>query len=77
MAWVAVEDGQREVDGGCAATEGAERHKGAFYSATARSLMGAWLHKALVILCTIITLYVLIHDPSGLPRLGSLRQGGC
>ncbi len=38
--------------------------------------MGARLHKALVILCTIITLFVLIHDPSGLPRLGSLRQGG-
>ena len=26
MTWVAVAHGQREVDGGCAATEGAERH---------------------------------------------------
>ncbi len=28
-----------------------------------------------VILCTITTLFVLIHDPSGLPRPTSLRLG--
>jgi hypothetical protein len=27
VTWVAVEDGQREVDSGCAATERAERHR--------------------------------------------------
>ncbi len=36
--------------------------------------MGVGLHKAPVILSTIITLYVLIHDPSGLPRLSPLRR---
>ena len=45
--------------------------------AATRNPIGVWLQKALVILSTIITLYVLIHDPGGLPRLGLLRQGGC
>ncbi len=44
-----------------------------FESQAARDLIGVWLQKALVILSTIITLSVLIHDPGGLPRLGSLR----
>ncbi len=29
---------------------------------------------ALVILCTIITLFVLIHDPTGLPHLSPWRR---
>ncbi len=37
VTWVAVQDGQREVDGGCMATEGAERHAAILVSGSPKS----------------------------------------